>query len=118
MDKKVLAIIFIVFLYTGCYQTRPQVIRNAGTETTQVNGITTASMRHQSCFKAGRETICSDSNGNQIMNKSSGFFSKGVVSHASNGNIQQTVVQSDAETATDARCKKLYPYVKGIIGIN
>ncbi len=76
MDKKVLAIIFIVFLYTGCYQTRPQVIRNAGTETTQVNGITTASMRHQSCFKAGRETICSDSNGNQIMNKVVDFFQK------------------------------------------
>jgi hypothetical protein len=48
------------------------------------------------------------------MNRNSGFISKGVVSHASNGTIQQTVVQSDVETATDAGVKA-YPYIKGLI---
>lgn len=104
------------FFINGCSASSPTVVRNGGTETTQVNGVTTASMRHQSCFRAGRETICSDANGNQLMNRNSGLVSKGVVSHASNGTIQQTVVQSDAETATDA-VVKAYPYMKGIINL-
>jgi len=103
-----------VSVFVGCSSSTPTVVRNGGTETTQVGGVTTASMRHQSCFRAGRETICSDANGNQVMNRNSGIISKGVVSHASNGTIQQTVVQSDAETATDAGVKA-YPYVKGLI---
>jgi hypothetical protein len=106
-------IIIISYLFIGCSQQQPAVIKNAGTEIIHINGITTASMRHQSCFRAGRETICSDGNRNQIMSRSSGFISKGIVSHASNGNIQQTVVQSDAETATDVGVKA-YPYIRAL----
>ena len=114
MKQKTTLIVVMSFFINGCSNTSPTVVRNSGTETTQVNGVTTASMRHQSCFRAGRETICSDANGNQVMNRNSGFISNGVVSHASNGTIQQTTVQSDAETATDAGIKA-YPYLKGII---
>lgn len=112
MKMKFLLIVNVLLL--GCSSQSPTAVRNGGTETTQVGGVTTASMRHQSCFRAGRETICSDANGNQVMNRNSGFISKGVVSHASNGTIQQTVVQSDVETATDAGVKA-YPYIKGLI---
>lgn len=114
MKQKILLVAGTSFLINGCSASNPTVVRNGGTETTQINGVTTASMRHQSCFRAGRETICSDANGNQVMNRNSGFISKGVVSHSSNGTIQQTEVQSDAETATDAGVKA-YPYIKGIM---
>ena len=114
--QRIMLITVTSFFINGCSTSNPTVVRNGGTETTQINGVTTASMRHQSCFKAGRETICSDANGNQVMNRNSGLFSKGAFSHASNGNIQQTVVQSDAETATDAGVKA-YPYIKGIINL-
>ena len=114
IKQKIMLIAVVSLFINGCSSSSPTVVRNGGTETTQVNGVTTASMRHQSCFRAGRETICSDANGNQVMNRNSGLVSKGVVSHASNGTIQQTVVQSDAETATDAGVKA-YPYVRGII---
>lgn len=112
--QRLILITITSFLINGCANSSPTVVRNAGTEITQANGVTTASMRHQSCFRAGRETICSDANGNQVMNRNSGFISKGVVSHSSNGTIQQTEIQSDAETATDA-VVKAYPYLKGII---
>lgn len=114
IKQKIMITAVVSFFINGCSASSPTVVRNGGTETTQTNGVTTASMRHQSCFKAGRETICSDANGNQVMNRNSGFISKGVVSHASNGNIEQTVIQSDAETATDAGVQA-YPYLKGII---
>jgi len=108
--QRIMLITVTSFFINGCSTSNPTVVRNGGTETTQINGVTTASMRHR------RETICSDANGNQVMNRNSGLFSKGVVSHASNGTIQQTVVQSDVETATDVGVKA-YPYIKGIINL-
>lgn len=113
MKQKTILIVVMSFLINGCSNTSPTVVRNGGTETTQVNGATIASMRHQDCYDKGNYLVCSDANGNQATFKTETLFGQGLVGNSSNGNIKHTKIESTAENASGV-VVKTYPFFKTI----
>lgn len=113
IKQKIILIAVTSFFINGCFSSSPTVVRNGGTETTQVNGVTTASMRHQSCYEKGNYLVCSDANGNQATFKTETLFGRGLVGNSSNGNIKHTKIPSTAENASGVLVKT-YPYLKAI----
>jgi hypothetical protein len=102
-----------VSVFVGCSSSTPTVVRNGGTETTQVGGVTTASMRHQSCYDNGEYLVCSTSDGGQTSFKKDSCFGKGYAGMSSNGNINGKVLPSRCENASGVLVKT-YPYLRAI----
>jgi len=113
MVMKTRFLLITVSVFVGCSSSSPTVVRNSGTETTQVNGVTIASMRHQSCYESESMGHCADANGHTFGVKKESAFGGGVVTTTADGQTVHTTIEPKAVTVIDVGVKA-YPAIKGL----